>query len=74
MSKIDNQVAFKEAELDLLKAEDVFIEKKEAGEATTEDKLALRQLRQDFRLNHRRPAAEGAQPGSIGVGAEVKEV
>lgn len=81
MSDINQKVAFKEAEqarvdaeLALLRAEADFVAKKQAGPVSMEEKLALRALRQDFRLNYRKPAKEGAQPAAIGVVAKVEEV
>lgn len=74
MSSINDKVAFKEAELALLKAEAEFVEKKQAGPVSMEEKLALRALRQEFRLNYRKPVKNGAQPAAIQAGAKVEEV
>jgi len=41
-----------------------------------EDKLALRALRKDYRLNHRKPVkpGEGAAPAPVVVPVDVKDV
>ncbi len=41
---------------------------------TDEEKRSLREARQDYRLNHRKPAKDGAQPATIGVTAAPEEV
>lgn len=60
MSKIE----VKEAELNLLKAEAAFAEKKASTGVTHEDKQELRELRREFRERFRTPKT-GAQPGAI---------
>lgn len=44
-----------------------FSQKKLAGFLTDEDRYALRAAREAFRLEHRLPKAEGAQPAEIGT-------
>ncbi len=41
---------------------------------TDEEKRALRIAREDWRLNHRVPAENGAQPETIGASTTVEEV
>ena len=38
------------------------------------EKLSLRKARQDYRLNHRKPAKDGAQPATIGVTAAPEDI
>jgi hypothetical protein len=38
---------------------------------TREDKIALRELRQEYRENNRPPVVDGAAPGPVGATAEV---
>ncbi len=66
------EAAIKE-EKTLAKLEDAFVAKKQAGTLTRDDKLKLREARQDFRDNVRRPKT-GAQPATIGVSAEVEDI
>jgi len=66
-SKIDRL----KAELALAEAEEAFVEKKKAGKASPKDKAALRQLRSEYRSQHRKPAKNGAQPESIGASGKV---
>jgi hypothetical protein len=70
---MSDKIARKEAELALMKAEAEFIAKKKAGKLTNEDRLALREMRQAYRLNVRQPVADGAAPAAIGTKAEVAE-
>ncbi len=53
------------AELELLAAEEEFVAKKLAGTLTNEDRLALRELRASYRLNHRAAVKDGATVGTI---------
>lgn len=69
---MSDKIARLKAELALEVAQAEFVEKKKAGTATLEDRLALRELRQDFRDNHRSPVKDGAQPGPISAKAKVK--
>ncbi len=71
---MSSKIARKEAELKLLKAEEAFVAKKESGKLTRKDKLALRELRQQFREEYRRPKADGAAPDAIGAKAEAGAV
>jgi hypothetical protein len=68
---MSSKLEAKRAELALLEAEEAFIEKKAAGSVTQEDKLELRALRQEYRLNYRSPAAEGAAPAAISTKAKT---
>ncbi len=61
----------KKAELAVLVAEEEFRHKKANGEATAEDRHALRALRQQFREEFRQPVKDGAAPDVIGAEAEV---
>lgn len=61
MSKIEQL----EAQLELLRAEEAFREKKKSGEVTEGDKLELRALRQEYREKYRQPTKEGAAPDAI---------
>ncbi len=45
-----------------------------APPVTNDEKLTLREARQDYRDNHRKPKTAGAQPAAINVGVEVEEV
>ena len=71
---MSSKIVRKEAELKLLKAEEAFVAKKESGKLTRKDKLALRELRQEFRDEYRKPKVEGAAPGVIGTKAEAGSV
>jgi hypothetical protein len=62
---MSDKIAKLEAQLALVKAEQAFTEKKKDGSVTLEDKLALRELRQDYRENHRSPTRDGAQPAAV---------
>ena len=66
------EVALKEAKK-LAELEAAFVEKKVAGELTRQDRDDLSAAREDYRLNHRRPAT-GAAPDSISAGATQGEV
>jgi hypothetical protein len=68
---MSDKIAAAKAALALLEAEEAFKAKKAAGELTTEDKLALRALREEFRSNTRTPVKDGAAPAPIGAKAEV---
>lgn len=68
---MSDKIARKEAELVLLKAEAEFVAKKEAGELTSEDRLALRALREAYRLTYRGPVKDGVSVAAIGTKAEV---
>ena len=61
------------AAADLAEAEEAFAAKKAAGGVTVEDKHALRALRQAYRDDHRKPVADGAQPGAIKNKAKAKD-
>lgn len=67
---MSDKIARKQAELDLLKAEAEFVEKKEKGKLTHDDRLALRALRQEFREKYRTPKP-GASPAAIGTKAKA---
>jgi hypothetical protein len=69
---MSDKIAKLEARLALAKAEEAFAEKKKTG-VTSEDKLALRELRKDFRENHRTPVKNGAQPAAIKAKAQPKK-
>ena len=73
LESIERQEAALKEEKKLAKVEAAFVVKKLAGTATNADRLKLREYRQDFRDNVRMPKT-GAQPGAIGVTAEVEEV
>ncbi len=45
-----------------------------APPVSSEEKLTLREARQDYRLNHRKPAKDGAQPAVIGVTAAPEDI
>ena len=62
---MSSKLEAKRAELALLEAEEAFVAKKKAGKLTNEDRLALRQHRHDFRVNHRGPKP-GAAVAAIG--------
>jgi hypothetical protein len=68
---MSDKIARKEAELALLKAEAEFVEKKQNGTLTNEDRLALRALREAYRSDVRLPVVDGAAPAAIGAKAEV---
>jgi hypothetical protein len=70
---MSDKIAKLEARLALVKAEQAFAEKKEDGSVTAEDKLALRELRRDFRENHRTPVKNGAQAPVIKAKAQPKK-
>ena len=64
----------KDAELAVMKAEADFVEKKQAGELTDEDRHQLRALRQEYRADHRQPVKDGASPDPINANAKAEEV
>jgi hypothetical protein len=68
---MSDKIAAAKAALAVLEAEEEFRVKKAAGELTKEDRLALRALREDYRLNVRKAAKNGAAPAAIGTKAEV---
>jgi len=70
---MSDKIARKQAELDLLIAEAEFIEKKQSGELTNDDRLALRELRQAFRDGFRQPTKDGAAPKAIGSKAKAEK-
>lgn len=70
---MSDKIERKQKELELLKAEAEFVEKKEAGTLTDEDKHALRALRQEFRESYRSPKP-GASPAAISNTAKAEEV
>ena len=76
MSRVERleaaEAAIKE-EKKLARIEDAFVSKKQAGTVTRDDKLKLREARQDFRDNHRKPKT-GAQPAAIGATAGPEEI
>ncbi len=74
LERLERQEAAIREEKKLAKLEDGFVAKKLAGTLTMDDKLALREARQDYRDNHRKPKTAGAQPATIAVGVEVEEV
>ena len=74
LERLEAQEAAIKEEKKLAVIEDAFVAKKQAGTVTMDDKLKLREARQDFRDNHRTPKTAGAQPAAIGVGVEVEEV
>ena len=45
-----------------------------APPVTDEEKRSLREARQDFRVNHRKPTKDGAQPAAIGATAALEEI
>ena len=66
------EAALKEAKK-LAKLEAWFVKKKLDGTLTTADRYKLSDAREDYRLNHRRPAT-GAAVGSIGATATQGKV
>ena len=70
---IDAEIAALKEARKLAKLEAAFVKKKLDGSLTTADKLALREARFDYRVNHRRPAT-GAAPDAIGATANQGEV
>lgn len=66
-----SRIEAKRAELELLEAEEAFHQKKLDGTATTEDKVAIRELRRAYRENYRQPTTEGAAPAAIGAKGKV---
>ena len=68
---MSDKIAAAKAALAVLEAEAEFAAKKADGTLTSEDKLALRALRQEYRENLRKPVKDGAAPAAIGVKAEV---
>jgi uncharacterized protein YnzC (UPF0291/DUF896 family) len=68
---MSDKIARKRAELELLEAEAAFVEKKKAGTLTSEDRVALRALRQAYRSGARPPVKDGASVAAIGAKAEV---
>lgn len=70
---MSDKILRKEKELELLKAEAAFAEKKASSAGVSmNDKLALRALRADFRLNYRKATKSGAQPAAVTAKAKVK--
>lgn len=61
---MSSKIEAKRAELALLEAEEAFAAIKAEREPTNEEKLALRELRREYRENYRQPA-DGANPGAI---------
>ncbi len=74
LEQIERQEKALKEEKKLAKIEDAFVAKKLAGTATMEDRLKLREVRQDWRLNKRVSKSNAAQPGAIGVSTKVEEV
>ncbi len=74
VEKIERRESALKEEKKLARIEDAFVAKKLAGTATMEDRLKLREARQDWRLNHRVSKSNAAQPETIGVSAEIEEV
>ncbi len=74
LKRLEAQEASIREEKKLARIEDDFVAKKLAGTATREDRLKLREARQDWRLNHRVSKSNAAQPGAIGVSTKVEEV
>ncbi len=74
VARLERLEASIRAEKKLARLEDDFVAKKLDGTATMEDRLKLREARQDFRLNKRVSKSNAAQPGAIGVSTKVEEV
>ena len=68
---MSDKIARKRAELELLEAEAEFVEKKQSGKLTDEDKHNLRALRRSFREDVREPVKEGAAPQAVGSKAKA---
>jgi hypothetical protein len=68
---MSDKIARKKAELTLLEAEAEFVAKKQKGTLSNEDRVALRALREAYRLDVRQPVVNGAAPAAIGAKAEV---
>lgn len=67
-------IAAKEKELELLKAEQAFVDAKEAGTVTVSMKADLRALRQEYREKYRptvNAGKAGATPATVKAKAKV---
>ena len=73
LARLEAKEASIKVEKKLAKIEDEFVAKKLAGTVTRDDRLELREARQFYRENHRKPKVNGASPEAIGAktGVEV---
>ena len=72
LARLEAKEASIKVEKKLAKLEDEFVAKKLAGTLTRDDRLELREARQFYRENHRKPKVNGAQPDAIGTKAGVE--
>ena len=73
VESVERDEAYLKKEKKFVKAVEAFREKKAAGTLTTADKLKLRELRQDWRLNHRKGGPGTVSPAAIGTTATQGE-
>ena len=74
VDKIDAAIAELEAKKDLAVLEDEIVVKKADGTVTVEDKVALREARQNFRENHRTVADGQVEVETLNAPATPEEV
>ncbi len=74
LARLEAMEASIKVEKKLAKLEDEFVAKKMAGTLTREDRLELREARQYWRENHRKPKENGASPDVIGAITEAGAV
>ncbi len=74
IDKISHQIAELEAKKDLAVLEDEIVVKKADGTVTVEDKVALREARQNFRENHRTVADGQVEVETLNAPATQGEV
>jgi len=72
LARLEAQEASIKVEKKLAKLEDEFVAKKLAGTLTRDDRLELREARQFYRENHRKPKVNGASPDAIGAKTGVE--
>ena len=73
IESVERDEAYLKEEKKFVKAEEAFRVKKAAGKVTTADKLKLRELRQDWRLNYRKGGPGTVSPDTIGTAATQGE-
>ena len=73
VEKVERDEAYLKKEKKFVKVEEAFIAKKADGTVTDTDREKIRELRQDWRLNHRRAPKNSASPAAIGTAATQGE-
>ncbi len=73
LARLEAMEASIKVEKKLAKIEDEFVAKKLAGTLTREDRMNLREARQFYRENHRKPKENGASPEVIGAKTGVEK-